>query len=67
MRLIFLLERFVVKNEITCLKIHPNEDCIATGTVSGKIILWYLEVNSSKINTFMYIMISISRLQGMVF
>jgi NET1-associated nuclear protein 1 (U3 small nucleolar RNA-associated protein 17) len=21
--------------------LHPNEDCIATGTTNGKIILWY--------------------------
>jgi len=27
--------------ELTCLATHPNEDCIATGTSSGKIILWY--------------------------
>jgi WD40 repeat protein len=24
---------------------HPNEDCIATGTSSGKIILWYNYLN----------------------
>lgn len=27
--------------ELTCLAMHPNEDCIATGTTNGKIILWY--------------------------
>lgn len=26
---------------MTCLAMHPNEDCIATGTVTGKIIIWY--------------------------
>jgi NET1-associated nuclear protein 1 (U3 small nucleolar RNA-associated protein 17) len=27
--------------ELTCLALHPNEDCIATGAINGKIILWY--------------------------
>lgn len=27
--------------DLTCLNMHPNEDCIATGTSNGKIILWY--------------------------
>lgn len=27
--------------ELTCLSMHPNEDCIATGAINGKIILWY--------------------------
>ena len=26
---------------MTCLSIHPNEDCIATGASNGKIIIWY--------------------------
>ena len=39
----FLYEnkRFNAKMELTCLAMHPNEDCIATGTATGKIILWY--------------------------
>lgn len=27
--------------DLTCLAMHPNEDCIATGAANGKIILWY--------------------------
>lgn len=27
--------------DLTCLVMHPNEDCIATGASNGKIILWY--------------------------
>jgi NET1-associated nuclear protein 1 (U3 small nucleolar RNA-associated protein 17) len=34
-------QRFNAKMELTCIAIHPSEDCIATGTTSGKIILWY--------------------------
>jgi NET1-associated nuclear protein 1 (U3 small nucleolar RNA-associated protein 17) len=35
------LKRFNAKMELTCIAMHPSEDCIATGTSSGKIILWY--------------------------
>ena len=35
------MQRFNAKIELTCLAMHPNEDCIATGTISGKIVLWY--------------------------
>ena len=38
------------KMELTCLAIHPNEDCIATGTHAGKIILWYNYLDSFKAN-----------------
>lgn len=27
--------------DLTCLALHPKEDCIATGAINGKIILWY--------------------------
>lgn len=36
---------------LTCLAIHPNEDCIATGTDSGKIILWYNYLQQSTEDT----------------
>lgn len=36
-----VLNKYKAKLELTSLAIHPNEDCIATGTQSGKIILWY--------------------------
>ena len=38
------------KIELTCLAIHPNEDCIATGTQTGKIILWYNYLDAFKSN-----------------
>ena len=34
-------KRLNAKCELTCLALHPSEDCVATGTASGKIILWY--------------------------
>ncbi|RNA06715.1 WD repeat-containing 75-like [Brachionus plicatilis] len=34
-------QKFKSKIELTCLALHPNEDCIATGTTTGKIIVWY--------------------------
>lgn len=47
--------RYKSKLELTCLALHPNEDCIATGTISGKIILWYnylrSEIRNSGENT----------------
>jgi NET1-associated nuclear protein 1 (U3 small nucleolar RNA-associated protein 17) len=39
------------KNELTCLSIHPNEDCIATGTTSGKIIIWYNYLSNDAFST----------------
>ncbi len=27
--------------KITCAQIHPTEECIALGTQSGRIILWF--------------------------
>ena len=33
--------RYKSKIELTCLTLHPNQDCVATGTISGKIIVWY--------------------------
>jgi NET1-associated nuclear protein 1 (U3 small nucleolar RNA-associated protein 17) len=40
-------QRFSAKLELTCLATHPNEDCIATGTNTGKIILWYNYLSSA--------------------
>ena len=41
------LLRYKSRLELTSLAIHPNEDCIATGTQSGKIILWYNYLQSA--------------------
>lgn len=35
------LKKHSNRNELTCLALHPNEDCIATGTQCGKILIWY--------------------------
>ena len=32
------------------MAIHPNEDCIATGTITGKIIIWYNYLNNKQLN-----------------
>ncbi|CAF0710964.1 unnamed protein product [Brachionus calyciflorus] len=45
------VKKFQSKIELTCLALHPNEDCIATGTTSGKIIIWYNYINCAHINS----------------
>ncbi|CAF1215594.1 unnamed protein product [Adineta ricciae] len=33
--------------KVTCARIHPTEECLALGTQSGRIVLWYNYLNSS--------------------
>lgn len=42
---------YTANMELTCLAIHPVEDCIATGTQSGKIVLWYNYLDAFKENS----------------
>lgn len=41
------IKKHNAKIELTCLAMHPNEDCIATGGINGKIIIWYNYLASS--------------------
>ncbi|CAF3068518.1 unnamed protein product [Rotaria socialis] len=34
-------------DKVTCAQIHPNQECVALGTQSGRIALWYNFVNST--------------------
>ncbi len=38
--LIITKQNLSYHDKITCAQIHPNEECIALGTQSGRIALW---------------------------
>lgn len=40
-------ENISFHQKLTCAQIHPQGECIAFGTTSGRILLWYNYVNGS--------------------
>ena len=32
-------------DKITCAQLHPTEECLALGTQSGRIALWFVDLN----------------------
>ena len=40
-------QNLLYHDKITCAQIHPHGECIALGTQSGRIALWYNFLNST--------------------